>query len=64
MRALSLFTGIGGFDLGLSRAGVSVVGMAEKDPQCRELLQSKFAVAVPVAEWIGQRMMEVENAEG
>jgi hypothetical protein len=39
LRVGSLFTGIGGFDLGLQRAGMETVWMVEKDPQCRSVLR-------------------------
>jgi len=35
---LSLFSGIGGFDLGLDRAGFDVVGQCEIDPFCNKVL--------------------------
>lgn len=46
MRLVSLFAGIGGFDLGFERAGFEIVAHVEKDPSCRKLLQVKWPNAV------------------
>lgn len=42
LRVLSLFSGIGGFDLGLERAGMQVVGMVEIDRFRRAVLKTRW----------------------
>jgi len=39
MNVLSLFSGVGGMDLGLEQAGHTIVGMCEIDPHARSVLQ-------------------------
>lgn len=42
MRVLSLFSGIGGIDSGLERAGMTVIAQCEADPYCREVLRQHW----------------------
>ena len=42
MRVLSLFAGIGGMDIGLERAGMTVVAQCEIDPFCRAVLKKHW----------------------
>lgn len=42
LTAVSLFAGIGGFDLALTRAGVRVVAAVEIDPDARNILRRHF----------------------
>lgn len=39
----SVFTGIGGFDLGFQRAGFEMAWMCEREPFCRTVLAERFA---------------------
>ena len=38
MRFISLFAGIGGFDLGLERAGMTCAAQCECEPYCQKVL--------------------------
>lgn len=42
MRVLDLFSGIGGFSLGLERAGMRTVGFCEIEPYCRAVLRKHW----------------------
>jgi DNA (cytosine-5)-methyltransferase 1 len=46
VRVVSLFAGIGGFDLGFNRAGFEIVAHVEKDANCRKLLAARWPDAV------------------
>lgn len=52
MNCLSLFTGIGGFDLGFERAGIQTVAMCEADSVARNILHKHWP-DVPVIEDVG-----------
>ena len=49
LRVLGLFSGIGGFELGLQRAGFEIAAMCEIDPYCRRVL-AKHWPEVPIYE--------------
>jgi len=42
MKHLSLFTGIGGFDLGFARCGIKTVAMCEQDKYCQSVLRKHW----------------------
>ena len=42
MKGLSLFSGIGGFDLAMERAGIKLVGMCEIDKNAQNVLRRRF----------------------
>jgi len=43
MRVISLFSGIGGFDLGLQRAGFEIAAQIEIDPFCQAVLEKHWS---------------------
>lgn len=49
MKVLDLFSGIGGFSLGLEKAGMQTTAFCEIDPYCRKVLQKHWP-EVPVYE--------------
>jgi site-specific DNA-cytosine methylase len=62
MNVLDLFSGIGGFSLGLERAGMRTVAFCEINEYCREVLRKHWPTT-PICEDI--RAMEAyRTAEG
>lgn len=49
MKILDLFSGIGGFSLGLERAGMQTIAFCEVDPVCRQVLRKHWP-DVPIFE--------------
>ena len=63
MRVLDLFSGIGGFSLGLERAGMKTVAFCENDAKCRQVL-TKHWPAVPQFEDVKELSKEVLDETG
>ena len=63
MKVLGLFSGIGGFELGLQRAGFEISAMCEIDPFCRRVL-AKHWPGVPIYEDVRELTGERLAADG
>jgi DNA (cytosine-5)-methyltransferase 1 len=61
MNVLDLFSGIGGFSLGLERAGMTTVAFCEIDPICRKVLKKHWP-NVPVFEDVSTLTKDCINA--
>lgn len=67
MRVGSLFSGIGGFDLGLERAGFQIVWQVESDPFCQRVLNKHWphvTCGSDVREWSGDGHESVDLLVG
>lgn len=63
MRVLGLFSGIGGFELGLERAGMQVVALCEIEPYCRKVLRGHWP-SVPIFEDVRELSSQHLTAAG
>lgn len=63
LRVLSLFAGIGGFDLGLERAGCETVAFCEADPHAQAILRKHWP-EVPIYEDVRSLTADRLRADG
>ncbi len=63
MKVLDLFSGIGGFSLGLERAGMETVAFCEIEPFCQKVL-AKHWPGVPIYDDVREVTAERLRADG
>ena len=63
MKVLDLFSGIGGFSLGLERAGMETIAFCEIEPYCQKVLKKHWP-DVPIYEDVRNVTRERLNADG
>ena len=63
MKVLDLFSGIGGFSLGLERAGMETVAFCEIEPFCQKVLRKHWP-DVPIYDDVRELTKERLNADG
>ena|SRR6202035_1864927 len=64
LNVLDLFSGIGGFSLGLERAGMKTVAFCEIDPYCRKVLKKHWPTVTcyeDIKELSGQKLWDDGN---
>lgn len=63
LTVLDLFSGIGGFSLGLERAGMETVAFCEIDPACRKVLKKHWENVPIFTDIKAMRGSDVENID-
>ncbi len=63
LKVLDLFSGIGGFSLGLERAGMETIAFCEYDEPCRNVLKKRWP-DIPIYEDVRNVTKERLNADG
>ena len=63
MKVLDLFSGIGGFSLGLERAGMQTIAFCEIEPYCQKVLRKHWP-DIPIYEDVRNVTRERLNADG
>ena len=61
MKVIDLFSGIGGFSLGLEAVGFQTVQFVEQDPFCQKVLKHHWPNVPTLIAKIGALIMEYEE---